>query len=456
MYVHVYSFLYIELFLQFSTPPQIWESLQEESHQKDVLLNTPNFDSTPDRFNYPGFFVPPPKTKVQARCDFGGSPLGPHFPAETFQLPLVDFGNLKTCMRLEKRDQQASQPTQLNFVPFLEDFAAGDAVRPSSNIREGCKAKDIHHLQPNDPLECAIPLRKGEKAQRVRARVELREKEHSQRVAAMKPVADCARLLGGNKPCQPLEYVHQELATPECLESLALDPAPVHSVQMDVPLSESDSESEDEEIPSQNHSLVEEPPSVLDTLELFEQAIPAECTEVLSSYISLEREEVPSGKYRKCRVQVQTQVRSEIDPVRTPELLETVLSMHKLACGKYLAITGASIKYYSGISEEFRKASAFWDVKMLQRKQRESGVEIASKVEWERKKVEYSFVNGALVERGSCNPELFLSEYLAKLDNFTIADVEVLLQVDLNFRDQFLSWIRLRGSLVRRNIVWVL
>ena len=70
--------------------------------------------------------------------------------------------------------------------------------------------------------------------------------------------------------------------------------------------------------------------------------------------------------------------------------------------------------------------------------------------------MEYSFVNGALVERGSCNPELFLSEYLAKLDNFTIADVEVLLQVDLNFRDQFLSWIPLRGSLVRRNIVRVL
>ena len=69
--------------------------------------------------------------------------------------------------------------------------------------------------------------------------------------------------------------------------------------------------------------------------------------------------------------------------------------------------------------------------------------------------VPFPTLDNALAKVGWQNrtdAELYLQEYLRKVEGFGKADIEVFLQYDLDFRGNFLAWLPL-GPLIPRNIL---
>ena len=369
-------------------------------------------------------------------------------------LHLNNKQTLKNVMYKEKRTGNVVEPYAMNWDPFLEDIAMGDTTRPSFVIAGGGKSV------PYDPPKFPMALSKKEReGNRVRL-LEKREKEHRERESAMKAKADRIAEARSVKVSQP-ENVQQDLA-PQVLESLALSSLASLS-QVDLPLSDVESEEEDED-PPQTLPLVGNNLSVLDELELSELGTPALVvpipvvqSEVSLSDVSVQVEtEVPRFRPRK-------DVQAVVPPVKTSIQVGTILEMHKLPSGEYIPVTRASVRYFCRTSEDYRLAfnAAGWDIKSLQRKLKSSGVEIAAKIEWRQvlKPVTWNatwegdaVTGGALDIQYCSDAEMYLQEYLSKVKGFEKADIEVFLQCDLNFREQFLAWLPLETH-IPRNIL---
>ena len=202
-------------------------------------------------------------------------------------LHLNNKQTLKNVMYKEKRTGNVVEPYAMNWDPFLEDIAMGDTTRPSFVIAGGGKSV------PYDPPKFPMALSKKEREGNRVCLLEKREKEHRERESAMKAKADRIAEARSVKVSQP-ENVQQDLA-PQVLESLALSSLASLS-QVDLPLSDVESEEEDED-PPQTLPLVGNNLSVLDELELSELGtpalvvpIPVEQSEVSLSDVSVEVE----------------------------------------------------------------------------------------------------------------------------------------------------------------------
>jgi len=131
--------------------------------------------------------------------------------------------------------------------------------------------------------------------------------------------------------------------------------------------------------------------------------------------------------------------------------------MHLLPSGKYLVVTRISVHMFCRISEEYKAAfkASRRDMKTLQQKLKSWGVEFKNKIEWRHVPIPHVTLDGAQAEvvwQDRCDAELYLQEYLRRVEGFGKADIEVFLQYDLNFRANFLAWL-LVGPLIYRNIL---
>ena len=244
---------------------------------------------------------------------------------------------------------------------------------------------------------------------------------------------------------------------PQVLESQALAPtASFSAIVTDLAWFESEEEDED---PPQVHPLIENNLSVLDELSMPELGTPAlvvptpaQHSPVSSSDISAEDVlEVPRFRARS-RVQP---LDSQMDFFSNE--VGTVLGMHLLPSGKYLAVTRASVRMFCRISEEYKAAfeASRRDMKTLQRKLKSWGVEFENKIEWRHVPIPNVTLDGAQAEvvwQDRSDAELYLQEYLRRVEGFGKADIEVFLQYDLNFRANFLAWLPV-GPLIPRNIL---
>ena len=243
---------------------------------------------------------------------------------------------------------------------------------------------------------------------------------------------------------------------PPVLESHALAPtAPLAAIDSDLERFESEEEGED---PPQVHPLLEKNLSVLEEQSMPELGTPAlvlstqaQQSLVSSSDISAEdMSEVPRFRARS-RVQ-------SIDSLMDQHSNEvgTVLAMHLLPSGKYLAVNSASVRMLCRMSEEYKAAfeASRRDMKTLQRKLKSMGVEFENKIEWKHVPFPNETLDNAQAKVGQnrTDAELYLQEYLRKVDGFGKADIEMFLQYDLDFRANFLAWLPL-GPLIHRNIL---
>ena len=242
----------------------------------------------------------------------------------------------------------------------------------------------------------------------------------------------------------------------QVLESQALAPtAPLAAIDSDLERFESEEEGED---PPQVHPLLEKNLSVLEEQSMPELGTPAlvlstqaQQSLVSSSDISAEdMSEVPRFRARS-RVQ-------SIDSLMDLHSNEvgTVLAMHLLPSGKYLAVNSASVRMLCRMSEEYKAAfeASRRDMKTLQRKLKSMGVEFENKIEWKHVPFPNETLDNAQAKVGQnrTDAELYLQEYLRKVDGFGKADIEMFLQYDLDFRANFLAWLPL-GPLIHRNIL---
>ena len=124
----------------------------------------------------------------------------------------------------------------------------------------------------------------------------------------------------------------------------------------------------------------------------------------------------------------------------------TVLAMHLLQSGKYLAVTRASVHMFCLIPEEYKAAfeASRRDMKTLQQKLKFWGAEFENKIEWQHVPIPNVILDGAQAEvvwQDRSDAELYLQEYLRRVEGFGKADIEVFLQYDLDFRTNFLAWL---------------
>lgn len=400
--------------------------------------------------------APTPHLTLQrsAESPFGG----PAAPV----LCLNDKVILKTHMREEKRRGDVVEPYAMNWNPFLEDIAVRDTTRPSSVMAEGGKS-----LPYDPPMFPTLDLSKGDREKNKGLILEQRERMRRGREAAMKAKADRieeSRRIKGSQPknVEPAlaTFFQQARFMPE---SLALTPT-VHLPQMGLDLPEVESEEEGEGSP-QTLPLVVNSLSVLDELSMSELGtpglvlpVPVQQSEVLLSDI-LAEEVIEVPRFRT-RIGVQTEVPPPM-PAWDSNEMGTVLMMHKLSSEKYIPVSSASIKYFCRKSEDFRTAwdSMSGDMKKLQRKFKswevEWGMQMEDKIQWwhvPRPEFIWNHAQKKFVSQSRSDAELFLQEYLRKVNGFGIADIEVFLQCDLNFRENFLAWLPLE-PLIPKNIL---
>jgi len=391
-----------------------------------------------------GAFAPPTPASVQQR-----TLVSPYGEVGAPPLNLNCRVALKNVMHNEKRKGDVVGPTAMNFAPFLEDIDLQKTTRPSSVVAGGGKSL------PYDPPKFPAALSKGEREKNRVGVLEKRKKDRMERERAMKAKADrieASRCFKGSQP----ETVALGLS-PQGLESQALTPtAPLAFIDSALSGSESEEEGED---PPQVHPSVENNLSVLDKLSMSELGTPALVVPILaqhspvsSSDISAEDvSEVPRFRARS-RVQ---RLDSQMDFFSNE--VGTVLAMHLLPSGKYLAVTRASVHMFCWISEEYKAAfeASRRDMKTLQRKLKSWGVEFENKIEWRHVPIPNVTLDGAQAEvvwQDHSDAELYLQEYLRKVEGFGKADIEVFLQYNLNFRANFLAWLPV-GPLIHRNIL---
>ena len=211
---------------------------------------------------------------------------------------------------------------------------------------------------------------------------------------------------------------------PQVLESQALAPtAPLSAIDSDLARFESEEEDKD---PPQVHPLIENNLSVLDELSMPELGTPA--LVVSSSDISAEDvSEVPRFRARS-RVQ---SIDSQMDFDSNEE--GTVLTMHLLPSGKYLAVNSASVRMFCRISEEYKAAfdASRRDMKTLQRKLKSWGAEFENKIEWRHVPFPNVTLDNAQAKvewQSRSDAEVYLQEYLRMVEGFGKADIEVFLQ----------------------------
>ena len=183
---------------------------------------------------------------------------------------------------------------------------------------------------------------------------------------------------------------------------------------------------DDEKIPCQNPPLLEKSPSGPDVLELPELSTPAGgllAESPLKLQKILSEETLNTGRRGNVKA-----VPDQVSRV-TPEQVSKIISHHKLPSCQYLAVSRASVKYFSQSSEDFREVfgSSKKDHKFFQRKLIQSGEEIAPKIEWKPVEYQYTFVEGIVREQSYSKSTMYLTQYLQKVEIQGHLDLEVCL-----------------------------